>query len=74
MACNYGGRLGEIMKAFPQVSCPCCQTKQVQITSYLSGNPLYKCRKCKQVFELEFKGETPPPPEPPNGIRLRPYL
>jgi len=51
----YGGRLGYILSIYPKVHCPICQTAQVQITHYLSGDPKYKCRQCKQVFSLPFK-------------------
>ncbi|MGR5294781.1 hypothetical protein ACPV5U_08745 [Vibrio mediterranei] len=52
---NYGGRLGYITSIYPKVHCPICQTPQVQITDYMSGDPEYKCRHCKQVFTLPFK-------------------
>ncbi|MGB1990452.1 MAG: hypothetical protein ACPHPA_08045, partial [Cycloclasticus pugetii] len=51
----YGGRLGYIIGTYPKVHCPICQTPQVQLTHYLTGDPKYKCRHCKQTFSLPFK-------------------
>lgn len=51
---NYGGRLGRIIEKYPKVQCKECGTFQVQITSYLSGNPEYRCRCCKHKFTLPF--------------------
>ena len=51
----YGGRLGAILIVIPKVICPCCETKQVQITQYLKGNPEYRCRHCKTSFESTCK-------------------
>lgn len=53
----YGGRLGRILKVYPQVQCEDCQSMQVQIISYLSGDPQYKCRKCKHTFTLPFNDD-----------------
>lgn len=53
----YGGRLGRIIKAIPEPSCPECKTKQVQIISYLIGDPEYKCRHCRHVFSLPYSGK-----------------
>ena len=54
MSANYGGRLGAVLKVYPRVYCPVCQTPQVQIINYLKGDPQWKCRKCKQKFTLPF--------------------
>lgn len=53
----YGGRLGLILEKYPSVHCPICQTPQVQIVSYLSGDPEWRCRHCKQRFTMPFKDE-----------------
>lgn len=53
----YGGRLGKILEAYPQVQCSNCKTFQVQITSYLQGDPEYKCRHCKHTFSLPFSDQ-----------------
>ena len=50
----YGGRLGKITEQYPKVHCPICQTPQVQIIRYLTGDPEYKCRHCRQKFTLPF--------------------
>ena len=57
---HYGGRLGRILEVYPRVSCPVCQSPQVQIVSYLSGDPSWKCRKggCRQTFSMPFKEEV----------------
>jgi transposase-like protein len=55
MPCNYGGRLGRILKVHPNVQCEKCGTYQVQIVSYLEGDPEYKCRHCKFKFSLPYK-------------------
>jgi len=52
---NYGGRLGRIIKKHPKVPCKECDTYQVQITSYLKGDPQYRCRRCKHTFSLPFE-------------------
>ncbi|MFS1426499.1 hypothetical protein LMH73_004800 [Vibrio splendidus] len=54
----YGGRLGRILKVYPQVQCKQCLTMQVQIISYLEGDPGYKCRKCKHKFTLPFTDKS----------------
>lgn len=54
MPVNYGGRLGRIIKKIPSPKCEKCSSMQVQITSYLVGDPIYKCRKCKFVFSIPF--------------------
>lgn len=51
----YGGRLGYILSVYPQVHCPICLTKQVQIVGYLEGPAQYKCRHCKQTFSMPVK-------------------
>ena len=53
----YGGRLGRIIKAIPQPMCFECGTTQVQIISYMRGDPEYKCRHCKHTFKLPFTDE-----------------
>ena len=55
MPCNYAGRLGRIIKQYPKVQCHKCNTFQVQIVSYLEGDPKYKCRHCKHKFTLPFE-------------------
>lgn len=50
----YAGRLGRILKKYPQTNCEKCGTSQVQIINYLVGDPEYKCRKCKHKFTLPF--------------------
>lgn len=57
MAVSYSGRLGEVIKMYPKVQCFECDTFQVQIISYLEGDPEYKCRHCKHKFSLPFKEE-----------------
>lgn len=51
----YGGRLGRVIAAFPKQECPKCYSPQVQIISYLSGDPEWKCRKCKHIFTRVFE-------------------
>jgi len=55
MSANYGGRLGRIISVYPKVQCNNCGTYQVQIVSYLEGDPEYRCRHCKFQFTLPFK-------------------
>jgi len=52
----YGGRLGAILDKYNNLECPECSTKQVQIISYLSGDPEWKCRHCKHKWSLPFEG------------------
>lgn len=61
MPCVYGGRLGRIIKMYPKVQCKECGTFQVQLVSYLEGDPKYKCRRCKHKFTLPYviDGEEP---------------
>ncbi len=59
MGVNYGGRLGQILKAYKNVHCPICKTAQVQIISYLEGDPEWKCRHCKQRFSMPFVDPIP---------------
>lgn len=54
MPANFGGRLGAILKKYPKVTCPECQSPQVQIVDYLVGDSGWECRKCKYMFGLEF--------------------
>ncbi|HGY9615970.1 helix-turn-helix domain-containing protein [Vibrio harveyi] len=58
---NYGGRLGIILATYPNVSCPICQSRQVQIINYSSGDPEWRCRKhgCRQVFSMPYKEPKP---------------
>ncbi len=59
MRVMYGGRLGRILAVYSNVHCPRCLTPQVQIISYLKGDPTWKCRHCKQVFSMPFKDPQP---------------
>ncbi len=56
----YGGRLGQIIDKYPSVYCPICQTPQVQIVQYTHGDAGYKCRHCKQKFNLPYNDDIPP--------------
>ncbi|ELA6946673.1 hypothetical protein RBG11_004276 [Vibrio parahaemolyticus] len=53
----YGGRLGAILTKYYRVHCPICVSPQVQIINYITGDPAWKCRRCKQVFSLPFEDE-----------------
>jgi len=51
---HYGGRLGRIIDKYPKLKCHTCNSNQIQIVRYLSGDPEYKCRKCNHSFTLPF--------------------
>lgn len=57
MSVLYGGRLGKIMAKYPTNSLCCsnCESQQLQIINYLSGDPKYRCRKCRYTFTLPFE-------------------
>ena len=44
------------------ITCPLCQSPDIDLTLDVPNLTLYKCRKCSTAFSI-----TPKPPSPPSS-------